>query len=128
MDQDQLEPRPIYAIDRHSAVRILLAGTVLVAVQWCAMTSIEAQGQGRDQLPAVPPRERAPDISAAAANIDRDADNLIAAVKFKGNQFVEEYRLNRNIGTRAGRYFDPDLVQQDVDNVQIDINAGRAGE
>ena len=35
----------------------------------------------------------------------------------KGNKTVPEHQLLRNIRTRPGRYFDPDLLQQDVDQL-----------
>ncbi len=115
MDEPLEKPKPNYAMHISRSALILTCVSICVAAQLGLVASLPAQG--RDQLPAVAPRERAPDISAAAANVKQDAENLIAEVRFRGNQFVEEYRLNRNIGTRAGRYFDPDLVQQDVDKL-----------
>ncbi|MEM9409911.1 MAG: POTRA domain-containing protein [Planctomycetota bacterium] len=75
------------------------------------------QSGARDPIQPVLPKERAPDIGASARNVNRDAANLIADVIFKGNQVVPEHELNRNIGTRPGRYFDPDLLQQDVNKL-----------
>ena len=76
-----------------------------------------AQSGSRDPIPQIPGRERAPDISATTTNVDRDESNLIADVVFKGNKVVPDYHLTRNIGTRPGRYFDPDQLQQDVDKL-----------
>lgn len=44
-------------------------------------------------------------------------DNVIAEVLIRGNQLVPEHHITRNFRTRPGRYFDPDLLQQDVDQI-----------
>lgn len=46
-----------------------------------------------------------------------DRSKLVAEVIIKGNQRVPTHHLTRNIGTRPGRYFDPDRLQQDVDQL-----------
>ncbi len=46
-----------------------------------------------------------------------DVQNVIAEVVIKGNQVVPEHHITRNLRSRPGRYFDPDLLQQDVDQI-----------
>ena len=46
-----------------------------------------------------------------------DKSNIVADVIIKGNQKVPTHHLTRNIRTRPGRYFDPDKLQQDVDQL-----------
>lgn len=82
---------------------------------YCATaTPLAAQSGSNSPLPPRLPKERAPDISFDSQNVNQDASNRIAEVVFRGNQLVEDHDLRRNISTRPGRYFDPDLLQQDV--------------
>ncbi len=90
---------------------------VVLVLSLAIDSSIYAQSGGRQPIPARTPKERAPDIGSVQRNVERDAANLIADVVFKGNDVVPDYHLSRNIGTRAGRYFDPDQLQQDVDKL-----------
>ncbi|MFK7769810.1 MAG: outer membrane protein assembly factor [Mariniblastus sp.] len=46
-----------------------------------------------------------------------DKANMIREVIIRGNQLVPTHHLSRNIQTRPGRYFDPDKLQQDVDQL-----------
>ena len=46
-----------------------------------------------------------------------DKANLIRDVIVRGNQLLPTHHLTRNIQTRKGRYFDPDKLQQDVDQL-----------
>ena len=46
-----------------------------------------------------------------------DTANIVADVIIKGNHSVPTHHLTRNIRTRPGRYFDPDKLQQDVDQL-----------
>ncbi len=79
--------------------------------------TLAQSGGGREPIAPIPRKERAPDISQVARNVSRDPANLIADVRFRGLQFIQEHELTRNIGTRPGRYFDPDQLQQDVDRL-----------
>lgn len=45
------------------------------------------------------------------------AGEVVAEVVIKGNKNLPEHYLTRNIRTRPGRYFDPDQLQQDVDQL-----------
>ncbi|MCE2791186.1 MAG: outer membrane protein assembly factor [Planctomycetota bacterium] len=45
------------------------------------------------------------------------AGEIVAEVIVKGNKNLPEHYLTRNIRTRPGRYFDPDQLQQDVDQL-----------
>jgi outer membrane protein insertion porin family len=46
-----------------------------------------------------------------------DSSQLIKEVIVKGNHRIPTHHLTRNMGTRAGRYFDPDRLQEDVDRL-----------
>jgi outer membrane protein insertion porin family len=46
-----------------------------------------------------------------------DASQLIKEVIIKGNQRLPTHHLTRNMGTRAGRYYDPDRLQEDIDRL-----------
>ena len=46
-----------------------------------------------------------------------DKANIIADVVVKGNRTIPTHHLMRNIRTRPGRYFDPDKLKQDVDEL-----------
>ena len=46
-----------------------------------------------------------------------DQANIIAEVNVTGNSSIPTHHLTRNIRTRPGRYFDPDKLQQDVDDL-----------
>ena len=108
MDQDRLLSNEIQLLRCANMALSCLALLLLPAIR------LHAQQSGNGPLPPRQLKERAPDISIESQNISRDANNLIADVVFRGNQLVEEYDLRRNISTRPGRYFDPDLLQQDV--------------
>ena len=46
-----------------------------------------------------------------------DPSKLVADVIFSGNRYLQTHRLTRNLRTRPGRYFDPDKLKQDVDQL-----------
>ena len=46
-----------------------------------------------------------------------DQSQIVADLVIKGNKRVPTHHLTRNIRTRPGRYFDPDKLQQDVDQL-----------
>ncbi len=46
-----------------------------------------------------------------------DKSQLVADVIVHGNKTVPTHRLMRNVRTRPGRFFDPDKLQQDVDEL-----------
>ena len=46
-----------------------------------------------------------------------ERSQVIKQVKIKGNQILAEHEIMRRIRTRPGRYFDPDLLQQDVNEL-----------
>ncbi len=47
----------------------------------------------------------------------RNSSDLVADVRIVGNKTVPTHHILRNIRTRKGRYFDPDLLQQDIDSL-----------
>lgn len=46
-----------------------------------------------------------------------DQANIVKDVVLRGNRTVATHQLMRNIRTRPGRYFDPDMLQQDVNDL-----------
>ena len=46
-----------------------------------------------------------------------DSKNIVRDVILRGNTTVPTHHLMRNIRTRPGRYFDPDMLQQDVNEL-----------
>ncbi len=55
-------------------------------------------------------------LDGPVINVEDSADQsqLIAAVNFRGNSSLPTHHLKRNISTRPGRYYDPDKLQQDL--------------
>ena len=56
-----------------------------------------------------------PSASGTSPPVDRS--KLVADVIFSGNRYLQTHQLTRNIRTRPGRYFDPDKLKQDVDQL-----------
>ena len=92
---------------------------LLMAIAGCLVLAncVSAQSGSNQPITPIAPKERAPDISEIARNVSRDPSNVIANVLFRGNQQLPDHVLSRNIGTRPGRFFDPDQLQQDVDGL-----------
>ena len=53
------------------------------------------------------------DQSAKSAN----PANLVAGVKIAGNTTIPEHEIARYVKTRQGRYYDPDQLQQDIEEL-----------
>ena len=113
---DQLQKTEIFDRRNFRAARVIALAVVL-AFGGMRASLCWPQSADRSPIPPPPVKERAPDISISSSNVDRDQSNLIADVIFTGNQRIPTHHLTRNIGTRPGRYFDPDLLQQDVDRL-----------
>lgn len=96
-------------------LKIICLGVMILASLPCSIAV--SQSGSRDPIPPIAPKERAPDISVTANNVNRSQQNVITNVVFRGNKIIPDYHLSRNIGTRPGRYFDPDQLQQDVDKL-----------
>lgn len=75
--------------------------------------------QSPDRMPpAVAPQlEESSDALPGESASPASAGDVVADVIISGNQRVPEHHLLRNIRTRPGRYFDPDMLQQDVDQL-----------
>ncbi len=43
--------------------------------------------------------------------------NMVAGVKITGNSTIPEHHLMRYVRTRVGRYYDPDKLQQDIEDI-----------
>jgi outer membrane protein insertion porin family len=59
------------------------------------------------------------DATAAghAAEATANQGEVVAEVRIKGNSAVPTHQIMRGLRTRAGRYFDPDLLRQDVEHL-----------
>ena len=55
-------------------------------------------------------------LDGPVIQVDDNADKsqIISAVVFRGNSTLASHQLQRHISTRAGRYYDPDRLQEDV--------------
>ena len=111
---DQLRNTKTSTMHFRFDAKVAIGSTVLCILMSVWPSQMAAQQGGNGPLPARQLKERAPDLSIQNSNINRDASNVVANVVFRGNHLVQEYDLRRNISTRPGRYFDPDLLQQDV--------------
>lgn len=69
--------------------------------------------------PSTGPRNRVRSLNDAILPTPKvesaDPSALVADISIKGNRSVPSHQLMRNIRTRPGRYFDPDILQQDID-------------
>ncbi len=117
MDQIQTSKfNYVFARTAQTACFIALVGAVCASSLFLPSQCVGQSGS-RDPIQPVAPKQRAPDISDIARNVNRDPSNVIANVVFRGNHVLQDYQLSRNIGTRAGRFFDPDQLQTDVDTL-----------
>ncbi|MCH2181379.1 MAG: hypothetical protein MK108_05175 [Mariniblastus sp.] len=55
--------------------------------------------------------------SSSVTSLSQTSGPKVAEVVVTGNKELPMYALNRNISTRAGRFFDADLLQHDVDRL-----------
>lgn len=72
--------------------------------------------------PATPPIDEEKILTMADLNSDQDPKSvepgqLVSEIIIEGNQRLPYHHLTRNMGTRPGRYFDPDRLQEDVDKL-----------
>jgi outer membrane protein insertion porin family len=58
-----------------------------------------------------------PQDSQTQREVAVDQANIVADVIVKGNRMTPTHHLMRSIRTRPGRYFDPDKLKQDVDDL-----------
>ena len=56
-------------------------------------------------------------VSNSTSTTSEDRSQVVADVIVTGNQNIPTHHLMRNIRTRPGRFFDPDKLQQDVDQL-----------
>lgn len=82
-------------------------------VRYQSPDSQDRFGTGPIANSAEPYQDTANDKSAPPV----DRTNMVADVIIKGNKRIPTHHLTRNISTRRGRYFDPDKLQQDVDQL-----------
>jgi len=71
----------------------------------------------QDQLLNEKLRSYAPPQASDSQSTVVDRSQLVADVIFTGNRYLQNHQLTRNIRTRSGRYFDPDKLKQDVDQL-----------
>jgi len=96
---------------RYFALLRTLAAAVVVFA--CCVHAVWAQSGTRGPTPsprptAPPPETRRPQFGPTGPKI------LVKEVKVTGHTSVREARIRSYLKTRAGRVFDPELVQQDV--------------
>jgi outer membrane protein insertion porin family len=96
-------------------ILLLLLATGLAGCQlWKSPESeniYDVQFQSPDDLPqpgTISPRD---DVTPT------DKRNLIAEVRVTGNERLAEHQVLRNVGSRPGRPFDPDILKQDIDQL-----------
>jgi outer membrane protein insertion porin family len=90
----------------------LCFSTVLLSLCTLKVNCLHAQSP--DDLPPAPKFES---VNLEAGPSPNPSSDIVADVIIKGNQQVPTHRLTCNIRTRPGRYFDPDLLQQDVNQL-----------
>lgn len=71
----------------------------------------------RLQSPDPDPNFQDPQDSTRQASREADKSNIVKDVVLRGNETVPTHHLLRNVRTRPGRYFDPDMLQQDVNDL-----------
>ena len=71
----------------------------------------------QDQLFSEKLKSYAPQQASDSQPASVDRSKLVADVVFTGNRYIQTHQLTRNIRTRPGRYFDPDKLKQDVDQL-----------
>jgi outer membrane protein insertion porin family len=84
--------------------------------------------QSPDRLHGSGSRNATPNTTASSSSLaeqlsssieppQADKANMVSEVIVKGNDTIPTHQLMANIRTRKGRYFDPDKLQQDVDQL-----------
>lgn len=63
-----------------------------------------------------PPPARAPAPAPDVGGLP-NPEALIAEIRVTGNERLAEHQVLRNVGSRPGRYFDPDVLKQDVEQL-----------
>ena len=58
-----------------------------------------------------------PNLALAEKTAPTNQANVVKEVILTGNNTLANHQLLRNIRTREGRYFDPDLLQQDINEI-----------
>lgn len=102
--------RMICQLKSRSILLLMIAGFFCPGI-------VFAQSGNNSPLPPAPRRERGKNVRLQSSNVEKSKANLIADVIIRGNKLVPAHHLTRNMGTRPGRYFDPDLLRQDVDRL-----------
>lgn len=133
-DQPQRAPVP-RAANRHSSLLPVRPLGRPVGVFWAASVALLASASGCQSFPARTTdhtaqmpilRAQSPDPLPAGMTLDQDpqapvqpakGSGIVAEVVVKGNQRLATHRVLASIRTRPGRYFDPDLLQQDINRL-----------
>ena len=117
-------PPPTLTTDQLDNVRFQSPGST--TTQSPGSTTRQSPGSTTSQIPDYGPTsqdhlfnektyspQQASDLKPASV----DRSKLVADVIFTGNRYIQTHQLARNIRTRPGRYFDPDKLKQDVDQL-----------
>ena len=125
----------VVAISHRIAVRFLAIGWILLLVCLQGCQSLGQSDSGNSVTGFNPswseqqvryqdsgdPAPLLPDLEFEPAKTTTPdparARDLIADVRIKGNSAVPTHEIMRNVRTRVGRYFDPDLLRQDIDQL-----------
>ena len=123
---------PVFNIKLHSIVLVVICGCLVAGCGVFRQPATDQQDQILDQMPfsgSQPNgiRFQSPDgpgdfgFSQTPRQQEQqrpvDETNLVLDLQIRGNNTIPNHNLLRNIRTRQGRYFDPDLLQQDVNEL-----------
>ncbi len=82
------------------------------------LARFQDDGSFPDDPVALGPEEKNPRTGTNQPAVDAGSQaHLVKQVVITGNQRIPEHQLLRHIRTRPGRYFDPDMLQQDVNQL-----------
>ena len=133
------EPKPITARIQNRSASFYCVVVCFVAV---ILSGCQANKLGKTKIPVPPPvldvdsldnvRLQSPDgpsvrntvrslqvapVVEASDSAKKDRSQIVADVVVNGNKMIPTHQLMSSIRTRPGRYFDPDILQQDVDQL-----------
>ena len=80
-------------------------------IPWLPPETVRYQDSGS----VVEPQLGKPSTESTSKNVD--PANLIAGVTIKGNRTIPMHHIMRYVRTREGRYFDPDQLQNDIEDL-----------
>ncbi len=97
-----------------------LMGVICVLLTCGCQSSLPAQSAISPEALRFQSLDRIPAEASGVVeenNVTGDVSQMVADVLVTGNSRLADHQILRNVRTRPGRYFDPDLLQQDVDDL-----------